>query len=876
MIKNVWIFLPGASEGDASMKDILGGKGANLHEMCRLSLPVPPGFTISTRTCIEFLTEKRLSNEVIREIERAVEKIETFTNKSFGGKKGYPLLFSVRSGAKFSMPGMMDTILNVGINDEIVESLSKYTGNRRFALDCYRRFLEMYSDVVCKFNRSNFEEILKEIKDKNGKKYDIELNEKDLEEVVESYKVLLEKNNVKIPYDPLEQLIEAIKAVFNSWNNERAVIYRKIHNIPDDLGTACNIQTMVYGNLNEDSGTGVCFTRNPVDGRKELYGEFLVCAQGEDVVAGIRTPEPIGRMAERWPEIYKELERCCEILEKHYKDMQDVEFTVEDKKLYILQTRSGKRTVKASIKIAHDMVEEGLIDIGTAILRIDPKMINQLFIPVIREDIKKKAKPVTIGIPASFGAASGLAVFSSSKALELAERNVKVILFRPETSPEDIGGMIKSEGIVTSTGGVTSHAAVVARGLGKPCIVGCKDILFEEDHLKVITDNGIITIDELTEVTIDANDGSIYLGKLELEESKPDESFYKIILWAKNIKKMKVLANADTPSDARLALKFGAEGIGLCRTEHMFFEGNRVDIVRMAILEDDPEEKKKVLEKLLPLQMEDFVKILEVMNGLPVTIRLLDPPLHEFLPKTEEEIESFAKRTNIPVEKVKSAVTKFKEVNPMLGLRGVRLGILYPEIYETQVRAIFRAMKVVSERGIKTDVEIMIPLVVSLGEIIYMKNLIQRIYEEEFKDQDKKFNYKFGTMIETPRICVISDKIGEYLDFVSFGTNDLTQTVIGISRDDASKFLPVYIDRHIFGEDPFVSLDLEGVGRLIEMTIKNLRASNKSIKIGVCGEQAADPYSIEFLEKQKVDYISVSPYRLATAIIASAQAVLRG
>ncbi|MGB9667601.1 MAG: pyruvate, phosphate dikinase [Thermosulfidibacteraceae bacterium] len=876
MIKNVWLFLPGNAEGDASMKDTLGGKGANLHEMCRIGLPVPPGFTISTRSCNEFLKIGELRKEVIDEINSALSKIEEFTGRKLGGKgESMPLLFSIRSGAKFSMPGMMDTVLNVGINDEVMEVLAKKTGNRRFALDCYKRFIEMYADVVCKFERSNFEKILNEIK--GSRKYDTELDENDHEIIVERYKDLIKKNNIEIPQDPYEQILEAIKAVFRSWNNERAIIYRRIHNIPDDLGTACNIQMMVYGNLNNDSGTGVCFTRNPSNGEREIYGEFLTCAQGEDIVAGIRLPEPIGKMREIWPETYAELENYCNILEKHYKDMQDVEFTVENRKLYILQTRNGKRTVKAAVKIAHDMVEEGLIDIGTAILRIDPTLLNQLFIPVVRESKKKNNKPIAHGIPASFGAANGLAVFNSKEALELASKGVKVILIRPETSPEDIGGMAKSAGIVTAVGGVTSHAAVVARGLGKPCIVGCSDIVFEnQDHVKIVTEEGPIELPKLTEITIDANDGSIYLGRLELDEAKPDASFYKLLLWASNIKKLKVLANADTPEDALRAIKFGAEGIGLCRTEHMFFEGNRIDILRLAIIEEDREEKKKFLEKLLPLQIEDFIRIFEIMNGLPVAIRLLDPPLHEFLPKTMEEIENFAKRVEIPVEKIRNSVIKYQEANPMLGLRGVRLGILYPEIYETQIKGIFRAAKIVANNGIKVNVEIMIPLVVSVAEVYYLKNMVEKIYNKELSHgRTERIGYKFGIMIETPRACLIARELGKLIDFASFGTNDLTQTVIGLSRDDAGKFLGTYLEKHIFKKDPFISIDKEGVGRLIEIAVQNLRAANKNIKIGVCGEHGGDPESIEFFQNCGLDYVSVSPYRIPTATIASAQTVLK-
>lgn len=876
--KYVWLFVQGNPEGDGSMKNLLGGKGANLHEMCRLGLPVPPGFTITTEACIEFLKTGKFPKSLTEEIDKAIKEIEKTTGKSLGGKGKPPLLFSIRSGARASMPGMMDTVLNVGLNDDVLDKLIAYSNNKRFALDCYRRFLEMYSDVVCKLKREMFERILEDVKKSKGKTYDIELDEQDLEEIIERYKDLIKKNKVNIPKDPFDQVLESVKAVFNSWNNERAIIYRKMHNIPDEWGTACNIQTMVYGNLNEESGTGVCFTRNPVTGHKELYGEFLPCAQGEDVVAGIRTPLPIKEMASLWPEIYNELVSYCDLLERHYKDMQDVEFTIENKKLYILQTRNGKRTVKAATKIAHDMVEEGIINIGTAILRVDPLLINQLFIPVINEEDKKKHSPIAIGIPASSGAAKGKAVFSSKKAIELSLKGEKVVLFRPETSPEDIGGISKSEGIVTSTGGVTSHAAVVARGMGKPCIVGCKDIVFTGENpstIKIVSGNTSIELKELEEVTIDANDGSIYLGSLRLEEAKPDESFYKILLWANNIKKLKVFANADTPNDALKALEFGAEGIGLCRTEHMFFEGNRVDVVRLAILAESDVERRKALEELLPLQEKDFSKIFEIMNGLPVTIRLLDPPLHEFLPKTDEETEGFALRTGISVDKVLRATKRFQEVNPMLGLRGVRLGIIFPEIYETQVEAIFKAAKRSIKNGINVHVEIMIPLVSTIGEVVFMKNLVEKVYKKEVERDKVKVNYKFGIMIETPRICLIADKVAEFIDFVSFGTNDLTQTVIGISRDDAAKFLPGYIEKGIFSEDPFVSLDIEGVGKLLAETIKTLKSANPNIKTGICGEQAGDPKTIEFLAQAGVDYVSVSPYRIATAIIATAQASLK-
>ncbi len=866
-MKYVYFFGGGYAEGDASMKDILGGKGANLHEMTRIGIPVPPGFTISTDACLIFLKERKLPKDVLEQIKEGVKKVEEVTGKKFGSTVN-PLLFSVRSGARVSMPGMMDTILNVGLNSEIVKTLARKTNNERFAFDSYRRLVQMFGEVVLSIPNEEFERAFDRLKKEKGIKNDVELTVSDLEELLSRYFEIYEKHNLKFPEDPWEQLIMAVKAVFESWNNERAKIYRRIHNIPDDWGTACNVQTMVFGNMGEDSGTGVCFTRDPSTGEKRLFGEFLLNAQGEDVVAGIRTPEPIEKLKEVMPQNYRELEGYGRLLERHYRDMQDIEFTIEKGKLYILQTRSGKRTIVAAIRIAVDMVEEGIIDRATAILRVEPEKLDQLLHPMVDPDAIKCL--LAKGLPASPGGACGRLVLTSKRAREFHKKGEKVILVRPETSPEDVGGMNVAEGIVTSRGGVTSHAAVVARGMGKPCVVGCSDILVDEE-------NGCIKIQELIIkegewLTIDGNTGEVFLGQVPLVRAKPSSHFRKLMEWADRVRKLKVLANVDTPEHARFARELGAEGVGLCRTEHMFFESDRINIVRDMIFAETTERRREILEELLPFQREDFKGIFKEMAGLPVTIRLLDPPLHEFLPKTEDEIKGFAEQRGIPVEKVRERILQLSEVNPMLGLRGVRLGILYPEIYEMQLRAIFEAACELKLEKVEVYPEIMIPLIFSVREMRIMRDLVEKIASEVMKEKKIEISYKVGTMIELPRAALTADEIAKEADFFSIGTNDLTQTTYGISRDDAGKFVPTYMEKGILPKDPFVKIDELGVGKLVEMTVSLGKSVKNTLKVGVCGEHGGDPESVRFFHRVGIDYVSCSPYRILGARLAAAQA----
>ncbi len=866
-MKYGYFFGKGYAEGDASMRDILGGKGANLHEMTRIGVPVPSGFTISTDACLVFLREGKLPEEVVEQVKEGVKKVEEVTGKKFGSTVN-PLLFSVRSGARVSMPGMMDTILNVGLNSEIVKTLAKKTNNERFAFDSYRRLVQMFGEVVLGIPHEEFERTFDRLKKEKGIKSDVELTVSDLKELLSRYFEIYEKHNLKFPEDPWEQLIMAVKAVFESWNNKRAKIYRRIHNIPDDWGTACNVQTMVFGNMGEDSGTGVCFTRDPSTGEKRLFGEFLLNAQGEDVVAGIRTPEPIEKLKEVMPQNYRKLEGYGRLLERHYRDMQDIEFTIEKGKLYILQTRSGKRTIVAAIRIAVDMVKEGIIDQATAILRVEPEKLDQLLHPMVDPDAIKCL--LSKGLPASPGGACGRLVLTSKRAREFHKKGEKVILVRPETSPEDVGGMNVAEGIVTSRGGVTSHAAVVARGMGKPCVVGCSDILVDEE-------SGCIKIQELIIkegewLTIDGNTGEVFLGQVPLVRAKPSPHFRKLMEWADRVRKLKVLANVDTPEHARFARELGAEGVGLCRTEHMFFESDRINIVRDMIFAETTERRREILEELLPFQREDFKGILKEMAGLPVTIRLLDPPLHEFLPKTEDEIKGFAKQRGIPVEKVRERILQLSEVNPMLGLRGVRLGILYPEIYEMQLRAIFEAACELKLEKVEVYPEIMIPLIFSVREMRIMRDLVEKIASEVMKEKKIEISYKVGTMIELPRAALTADEIAKEADFFSIGTNDLTQTTYGISRDDAGKFVPIYMERGILPKDPFVKIDELGVGKLVEMTVSLGKSVKNTLKVGVCGEHGGDPESVRFFHRVGIDYVSCSPYRILGARLAAAQA----
>ena len=865
-------------------KYILGGKGANLAEMGRLGFPVPAGFTISTEVCdIFYKNNKKLNLNVIKQIKLEVKKIEKTIGKKFGDLKN-PLLLSVRSGARVSMPGMMDTILNLGLNDRTVVALSKKTGNKRFAHDSYRRFIQMYSSVVLNIDSYKFEDLIENYKLTKGVLLDTELNANDWEALIKDFKDLIfDETNKKFPQKVEDQLIGAISAVFLSWESKRAKIYRKLNQIPSNWGTAVNVQTMVFGNMGEDCATGVVFTRDPANGENKIYGEYLINAQGEDVVAGTRTPQHITRMSkiksnsksksleETMPKVFKDLKKILKSLEKHYKDMQDVEFTVEGKKLWILQTRSGKRTAKSAIKIAVDMVHENMISKKEALLRIEPNSLDNLLHPSLNE--KGEINVIANGLPASPGAASGKVVFSSEEAERLNSMMQDTILVRVETSPEDINGMHASKGILTSRGGMTSHAAVVARGMGRPCVSGSSEI--EIDYQKKLFRVKQTEISEGDIITIDGSTGRIILG--EVETIKPDITgdFLKVMNWADKYRKLKIRTNSETPDDTKTARDFGAEGIGLCRTEHMFFDENRILSVRQMILSKSKDDRDKALLKLLPYQKKDFISIFKIMSGFPVTVRLLDPPLHEFLPKNKDEISSVAKSLNLSYEEVTVRINELHEQNPMLGHRGCRLAISFPEIYEMQCRAIFEALAECKKNKIKSIIpEIMIPLVSTEAEIKIMKKLVIRIAKEVENEKKIKLNFLVGTMIELPRAALKAKDIAKHAEFFSFGTNDLTQTTFGISRDDSGKFLNDYIENKIFDIDPFVSID-EGVGDLIEIASLKGKKQNKKIKLGICGEHGGDPKSIEFCSKTGLDYVSCSPYRVPVARLAAAQAQLK-
>lgn len=870
--KYVYYFGDGKAEGTAQMKDLLGGKGAGLAEMTNLGIPVPSGFTITTEACREYFKQgKRFPNGMWEEVLTHLKRVEKSMGCKFGDPKN-PLLVSVRSGAKFSMPGMMDTVLNLGLNDDTLKGLIDKTNNERFAYDTYRRFITMFGSIVTDIDRKKFEDLLDKVKEKKGVKLDTELDAKDFKAIVKKYKELYKKETGKeFPSDPYEQLKMAIKAVFDSWYGDRAVTYRKLHGIPDDLGTACNIVAMVYGNMGENSGTGVGFTRNPSTGEKRFFAEFLPNAQGEDVVAGIRTPLKIEELKKRMPKIYAQLEKICEKLEKHYRDMLDIEFTIQEGKLYMLQTRVGKRTAAAAIKIAVDMVKEKLIDKKTALLRIEPEQLNQLLHPTI--DSTANVKVIAKGLPASPGAAVGKVVFSAQDAEEWAEKGEKVILVRNETSPEDIGGMAAAQGILTARGGMTSHAAVVGRGMGKCCVVGCGAInINEEEKYFTVSD---IKVKEGDYITLNGTTGEVILGEAPLVMPKLPQEFYTIMKWSEEISRLQVRANADTPKDARVARDFGATGIGLCRTEHMFFDAERIKAFREMIVSDTVEQRRKALDKIKPYQKEDFIGIFKEMKGLPVTIRLLDPPLHEFLPKTEEEIEGLSNDMGVSVRRIKAKIKSLEEFNPMLGHRGCRLGITYPEVYEMQVRAIMEAACELAKKKIKVIPEIMIPLVAHVNELKIMKDLTVRTAEEVMKAYNVKIKYSVGTMIELARAAITADQIAQEAEFFSFGTNDLTQSVYGLSRDDAGKFLPFYIDHKIIDEDPFISIDTEGVGQIMEIAVKRGRKTNKNLKLGICGEHGGDPASIEFCHKIGLNYVSCSPYRVPIAKLAAAHAKLK-
>lgn len=870
--KWVYFFGKDRTEGDGKNKNLLGGKGAGLAEMTSIGIPVPPGFTITTEACVQFYKDnKEYPAGLWDQVLEALAKLENAMGKKFGDI-GNPLLVSVRSGARVSMPGMMDTVLNLGLTDESVKGLEKSSGNARFAYDSYRRFIQMFSDVVLGIGHHQFEHILKDMKADRKVKEDTELSAADMQELVTKYKALVKDQIGKdFPQDPKEQLKYAIDAVFDSWNNQRAKTYRKINKMSDDWGTAVNVQSMVFGNMGDDCGTGVAFTRDPSTGEKVFFGEYLVNAQGEDVVAGIRTPEPIATLKDAMPESFAQLEAVYQKLEHHYKDVQDIEFTIERGVLYMLQTRTGKRTAKAAVKIAYDMVAEGLIDKKTAVLRVAPEQVDQLLHPMIDTSIKYDI--IAKGLPASPGAAVGKVVFTAEDAETWAANGEKVILVRAETSPEDIGGMHAAQGILTATGGMTSHAAVVARGMGKCCVAGCGSIRINESAK--LFNAGNVTVKEGDILTINGSTGEVIVGAAKLIEPELSGEFAEILTWADTFKTMGVRANADTPHDSQVARDFGAEGIGLCRTEHMFFDGDRIDAVREMILADDEEGRRKALKKVEPYQKEDFLGLFTAMEGLPVTIRLLDPPLHEFIPHTDEDVEKVAKSSGIAAEHLKAKAVELHEFNPMLGHRGCRLGLTYPEIYEMQVRAIFEAACELQKAGKVVKPEVMIPLVGNYKELEILKDMTNEVAHATMDRYGVQVEYLVGTMIELPRAALTADEIAEHAEFFSFGTNDLTQTTLGVSRDDAGKFLPFYVDKGIYKEDPFVSIDVAGVGMLVEMGVQKGRSVRANLKTGICGEHGGDPESIAFCQKAGLNYVSCSPFRVPVARLAAAHAALK-
>ena len=863
------------TEGNKDMREILGGKGANLAEMTSLSLPVPRGFTVSTEACLKYYSDgKNLSDEVIKQILEKLAELENITGKKLGDKTN-PLLVSVRSGARASMPGMMDTVLNLGMNDDVAEGFATITNNPRFVYDSYRRFIQMFADVVMEFPKSDFERLFDRIKESKGIKNDTELSAEDLKEVVAIYKEQYFKHaNSPFPQDPKIQLIEAVKAVFRSWNNERAITYRKLNEIPDDWGTAVNVQEMVYGNRGETSGTGVAFTRNPATGEKKLFGEFLMNAQGEDVVAGIRTPQSIDTLQNVMPECFDEFQRICDILENHYKDMQDMEFTIEDGKLFMLQTRNAKRTAKAAIKVAVDLVSEGKITKEEALLRVDAKQLDQLLHPMFDKNELATKTPIAHGLPASPGAATGKIYFTAEDAKKAFESGIKdVLLLRLETSPEDIEGMTVAHGILTVRGGMTSHAAVVARGMGTCCVSGCSEVIIDEANKELRTSNGIV-FHEGDYMSLDGTTGNVYGEQIATVDADISGDFKTFMTWADNTKTLGIRTNADTPKDAIIARKFGAEGIGLCRTEHMFFEPIRIFNFRKMICAVTKEERELALNNILPYQKTDFEGLFEAMNGYEVTIRLLDPPLHEFLPKTENEILELATSLNISVEKLKDRIDSLKEFNPMMGHRGCRLDVTYPEIAVMQTRAIIEAAINVSKKGVNVTPEIMIPLIGDVNELKYVKNIITTTADNIIKANNSTIKYKVGTMIEIPRAVIIADKLAVDAEFFSFGTNDLTQLTYGFSRDDSNKFLKDYYAKKVFERDPFASIDEEGVGKLVDIGAKLGRQTRKDISLGICGEHGGDPKSIDFCHRIGLTYVSCSPYRVPIARLAAAQAAI--
>ena len=870
--KFVYLF----SEGNAKMRELLGGKGANLAEMTNIGLPVPQGFTITTEACTRYYEDgRRISDDIMAEIMKNIEKLENIAGKKFGDLEN-PLLVSVRSGARASMPGMMDTILNLGLNEQVVEIMAKKSGNPRWAWDCYRRFIQMYSDVVMEVGKKYFEQLIDEMKAKRNITLDVELTADDLKELAAQFKAeYKDKIGVDFPSDPKEQLIGAIQAVFRSWDNPRANVYRRDNDIPYSWGTAVNVQTMVFGNMGDDCGTGVAFTRDPATGEKHLMGEFLTNAQGEDVVAGVRTPMPISQMAEKFPEAFEQFKNVCRTLEDHYRDMQDMEFTVENGKLYMLQTRNGKRTAHAALKIACDLVDEGMISEKEAVAMIDPRNLDTLLHPQFDAAALKKAEAMGKGLGASPGAACGKAVFSAEDAKEWNDRGEKVVLVRLETSPEDIEGMKAAQGILTVRGGMTSHAAVVARGMGKCCVSGCGDIIMHEEEK--FLELGGKTIHEGDYISLDGSTGKIYDGVIPTVDAVIAGEFGRIMGWADKYRRLGVRTNADTPHDARKAKELGAEGIGLCRTEHMFFEADRIAAFREMICSDTLEERETALAKILPMQQSDFEGIYEAMEGCPVTIRFLDPPLHEFLPTDEHDIEELAKAQNKSVEKIKNIIKSLHEFNPMMGHRGCRLAVTYPEIAAMQTRAVINAAINVSRRhpDWKVVPEIMIPLVGEVKELKYVKNVVVATADQVIAEAGIELNYKVGTMIEIPRAALTADQIATEAEFFSFGTNDLTQMTFGFSRDDAGKFLGAYYDKKIYENDPFAKLDQVGVGKLVDMACRLGRSTRPDIHLGICGEHGGDPSSVEFCHRTGLDYVSCSPFRVPIARLAAAQAAIK-
>jgi len=872
MTKYVYLF----SEGNASMRELLGGKGANLAEMTGLGLPVPRGFTVTTEACTRYYNDGQvIAKDIEEQIYEALGKMEKIVEKKFGDTSN-PLLVSVRSGARVSMPGMMDTILNLGLNDEVVVGLAKLTSNERFAYDSYRRFIQMFSDVVMEIEKSKFEAILDDVKEAKNAKLDTDLDADDLKEVVRRFKELYKKEKgTEFPQDPRTQLMEAVKAVFRSWNNPRAIVYRRLNDIPGDWGTAVNVQEMVYGNMGNDSGTGVAFTRNPSTGEKKLYGEFLMNAQGEDVVAGIRTPQSIDTLKEVNPDVYNQFAKIAETLEKHYKDMQDMEFTIERGKLFMLQTRNGKRTAAAALKIAVDLVNEGMITKEEAILKVEPKQLDTLLHPAFEQKALKAAKPIAKGLPASPGAATGKIYFTAEDAVNAFNNGEKkVVLVRLETSPEDIEGMHVSQGILTGRGGMTSHAAVVARGMGRCCVAGCSEIKINEHEKYFVDKNGKKYV-EGDWISLDGSTGNVYGEQLPTVDPEMAGDFATLMSWADEIRALKVRTNADTPKDAAVAVRFGAEGIGLCRTEHMFFESDRIFAFRQMIVSSNAEQRKKALEKILPMQRGDFEALFTAMKGHPVTIRLLDPPLHEFLPQDEGEIKELADELGISADELKNVIKNLHELNPMMGHRGCRLAVSYPEIAEMQTRAIIEAAINVNKKGMNVTPEIMIPLVCELKEMKFVKDIIVKTADAVIKEAGVSLEYKVGTMIEIPRAALLADEIAKEAEFFSFGTNDLTQMTYGLSRDDAGRILEDYYQAKIFEFDPTARIDQSGVGKLMKIAVEGGKATRPDIKLGICGEHGGDPSSIEFCHNIGLNYVSCSPFRVPIARLAAAQAQVK-